>query len=181
MRLFTIQKNHMRLHNPENLPEANYQRECSYLKRADHHGNKMKKTLLFIGFSLTTYLLCVVQALISMLAYQKEPSSACWGCSLSYECLRYSLIVFVIFILYLVMINFFRMNKQIKITGFSALYLFCMFFVDSSIFVNRVASWSTYDATEIVIAVLSKCLPAMLISCCVFVLIVILVKSETFK
>lgn len=102
--------------------------------------NLLKNNLMkYFLFFLLTYNLCFAQAFLSFLDLKNEPSSTCMECSFVGEISGYSLMILVI-----PLIIFFLRNVSYKIILTLILFFVICFFINYSILVSRMTSWSSF-------------------------------------
>ncbi|WP_257668846.1 hypothetical protein [Parapedobacter tibetensis] len=118
----------------------------------------MKKTFLLTS---GCYILCVVQAYLSMLPMSEEPSSTCWNCSLLREVLVLSVCIICIPLVVLLVRKIETRSRLVfSLVCFAAV---CSF-VDYSVYVSRVASWSTFTFREELAGTFGHAFPYILAS-----------------
>ncbi len=100
----------------------------------------------FAIFFIAAWLLCFVQACISMRECSDRPSADCMTCSLAGEIFRYSL--FVPFVLALVYLALWKVKNSYRAVILTFIYALACMYVNNEICIVRVSAWSTYTTSE---------------------------------
>ena len=121
----------------------------------------MNKTIRIVVIGIIAYVLCAIQAYISMYEYEGNLSSTLTSSffSVLFFLLVYSLFLFIRFL-----------NHKAIIP--TAIYAVACFMVNHEIFVSKETSWSTFTTSEELIGTLQKSCIAILITTIIFYLIV---------
>lgn len=131
--------------------------------------NKIKINKILISVALV-YIITFLNTYYSMLEYKNNSSSACFNCSYLQEIMRYSFVSILIIIPVLILMEYIKTSKNIKLGILVICLFFILFIVNYFLFDARVASWSTYLFSEISISVLNKMIYTGSISIVVFYL-----------
>lgn len=120
-----------------------------------------------ICIAIVAYTLCILQCYFSMNAYAKELSAFCLNCGFYGEILITGLLSAFIFpIVWLLKVL--KWNIPLKNGIISICFLLLVYMVNTNIFNSRVASWSSYSHTDVLISVFFLCYPYLLVSTSLF-------------
>lgn len=125
------------------------------------------KFLKTIYLTITAYMLCVLQSYLSMRHYAKELSAYCLKCPFYQEILVVSLLMVFIFPIVQVL-KVLNWNIQLKNVISAMLFFLLLYTVNSNIFDARVASWSSYAHSDVLISVFFASYPYLLTSLLLF-------------
>ncbi|SIT33680.1 hypothetical protein SAMN05421788_11349 [Filimonas lacunae] len=109
--------------------------------------------LLFSGAVLT-----FLQGYVAVHYLKAQPSSACLTCSLESDLLSYSTLALVPLTGLLLVFGYLRVQNGLFIATTLLLLMISWAVIDTMIFDDRVASWSTFTTAELWLASLVGCL-----------------------
>lgn len=136
------------------------------------------KYLKIIGISVIMYILACLVTYFSMIAYSDNPSSSCLSCSYKKDVLGFSIYLIVVFFLLLIFLRKIPKRNKIFSIILTVIFIVLVFLNNYNIFVDRVASWSSYTTEEEFISVLSSSYLYFIIGS--IVVFFILYKSHDF-
>jgi len=137
---------------------------------------KIFYVIKIIFIHIIGYVLCVLQAYISMYEYKENLSSVCPRCSYIEDILTSSLFFYLFFLLAYFLFFFFvrfllnakKIKKNYNIISFTVIYIITCFTVNHEIFISRVTSWSTFTTMEELIGTVQESYIAILITTIIF-------------